>query len=314
MQNKSEIITNFRNFVQSNETIDNAQKNLKKYRNVLIDDFNLKDSRCIWMSLILYKYKQEMDVSDDLWMLSRQLIISLLKTDVDLKSVVTTYLKTFNIWQNNDLEDVIIQIGGNYFNLIQIKNSIEKTANKETIEHWLPHYINLIEKIRYYCKSMNILEKLDEYVYLLEQKKYNMVKEIMTTAYWNRIEEDIQTDNLDIVYSNLSELKIILYDIVPKSINTTFINEYLDIEYIKHLVKNKAFDKEYLFKLFNFVIKILKDYDSESFIDKYDKEIDELNNLECSLNHTIRHILQKLMVMAIDLKNRKTLWNIILHL
>lgn len=312
MQVKSEIITNFRNFIQQNGTIDNAQKNLKEFRNVTIGDFNLKDSRCIWMSLILYKFKQEMDVSEDLWTQSRQLIISLLKSDSNLKSIIAKYLNTFSAWQNEDLKDVVTQIGGNYYNLIQIKNSIEKTNNSETIDRWLPHYQILIQKIRFYCKSMGVLDKLDDFIFAFEQQKYDIVKEIMDKAYWDKIEEDIESNNLDMVYSNLSELKTMLMDIIPKSVETTFLNEYFDIEYIKHIVENGVFDKEYLFKLFNFVIKILKEWDSESFSVKYDREVKELDNLEGSLNHIIRCILQKLMVLSIDLKNRKALWNIIL--
>jgi len=170
MQVKSEVIANFRNFVQLNGTISDAQTVLKEYRNVVIGDFNLKDSRRIWMSLMLYKFKQEMDVSEDLWTQSRQLVISLLRSDLNLRLVISKYLNTFNLWQNEDLKDTVTQIGGNYYNLIQIKNSIEKTGNTETIEHWLPHYQNLIQKIRSYCKSMGVLEKLDNLFLHLNNK------------------------------------------------------------------------------------------------------------------------------------------------
>lgn len=316
MQIKTEIITNFRNVLQLNGTIENVQKILKEYRNITIGDFNLKDSRCIWMSLILYKYKKEMDVSEDLWVESRHLIISLLRSDLNLKSIISKYLNTFTKWQNEDLKDLARQIGLNYYNLIQIKNSIEKTENIETIEHWLPHYDNLINKIRSYSKNIGILEKLDELVINFEQEKYNIIKEIMDKAYWDKIEEDIAANNLDMVYSNLSELKTSLLDIIPKSINTDYLDEYFDIDYIKHIVDNNLFDKEYLFKLFNFVIKILKEWDSESFNIKYENEMKEMDNImdniEGSINHLIRCVLEKLMILSVDLKNRKVLWNIIL--
>lgn len=312
MQVKSVIITNFRNFIQLNETIDDAQQILKQYRNITIGDFNLKDSRCVWMSLMLYKFKQEMDVSEDLWTQSRQLIISLLRSDSNLKLIMNKYLKTFADWQNEDLKDIVTQMGGNYYNLIQIKNSIEKTGNSETINHWLPHYQILIQQIRSYCKSIGILDKLDEFVIVFEQQKYDIIKEIMDRAYWDKIEEDIKSNNLDMIYSNLSELKITLLDIIPKSTNTSFLNEYFDIDYIKHIVENGIFDEEYLFKLFNFVIKILKEWDSVSFIEKYDKELKELDSLKGTLTHIIRCVLQKLMILSVDLKNRKALWNIIL--
>jgi hypothetical protein len=312
MQSNSEIIANFRNFIQTNDRIENSQQILKSYRNIKIGDYNLKDSRCIWMSLMLYKFKQEMDVSEELWSRSRQLVISMLRSDPDLKHITTSYLKEFEIWQKEDLVNLVTQIGGNYYNLIQIKNSIENTGNEETIQHWAPHYKNLIQRIRSYSKSVGILEKVDDFVLEFEQQKYNIVKEIMDKAYWDRVESDMDATNLDIVYSNLSELKSLLLDIIPKSINTTYLNEYFDIDYIKHIVTNGVLDKEYLTKLFIFVIGILKEWDSAAFLEKYDEELNQIDTITGSLNHIIRCILQKLMVMTIDLKNRKALWNIIL--
>jgi hypothetical protein len=312
MQVNSTIIANFRNFIQTTNTIENAQLVLKTYRNIKIGDYNLNQSRCIWMSLMLYKFKQELEVSEVLWEKSRQLIISMLRSDLDLKSIIIDYLHIFDVWQKDDLIDLVTEIGANYYNLIQIKNSIENTKNTETINHWLPHYENLIKKIRSYCKSMGILEKIDEYVVTFEHQKYNIVKEIMEKAYWDKIEEDIGAGNLDIVYNNLSELKSLLLDIIPKSTNTAYLDEYLDIGYIKHIASNGVLDREYLINLFIFVIGILKQWDAEAFIEKYNNELKEINTLDTSLNNIIRCILQKLMILTFDLKNRKVLWNIIL--
>lgn len=312
MQPNSEVIANFRNFIQTAGTLENAQQILKTYRNITICNYGLKDSRCIWMGLMLYKFKQEMDVSEELWAKSRKLVISILRSDLDLEPIITSYLKTFEIWQKEDLVDLVTQIGGTYYNLIEIKNSIVNTGNQETIEHWMPHYQNLILKIRGYCKGMGILEKIDDFIFAFDQKKYDIVKEIMDKAYWDKIESDIETNDLDVVYSNLSELKSTLLDIIPKSINTAILNEYFDIEYIKHIVGNGVFNKEYLLKLFVYVIEILKEWDSGSWVEKYNNEIKQINTIDGSLNHIIRCVLEKLMVLSVDLKNRKAAWNMIL--
>lgn len=312
MQLNSEIITHFRNFIQTNSSISYAQQLLKEYRNIQINPFTMKDSRSIWMSLMLYKFKKELDVSDELWTHSRQVILSVLRSDNNLKIILEKYLKTFEIWKSEDLTDLVTQVGGNYYNILQIKKSIDYTGNEETIAHWMPHYQNLIQKIRSYCKNVGILEKLDKFVSIFEQQKYDIVKEIMDIAYWNKIEEDIDARNLDIIYSNLSELKTVILDIIPKTINTDYIDEYFDLEYIKHLVENNVLDKDYLIKLFIFVINILKEWDAEVFKEKYDNEINEIQKIEGTLSHIIRCVIQKLMICAIDLKNRKVLWNVIL--
>jgi len=69
---------------------------------------------------------------------------------------------------------------------------------------------------------------------------------------------------------------------------------------------------EYLLKLFIFVIGILKEWDADGFKEKYDDEINQIQNLETTYNNLIRCVIQKLMILASDLKNRKSLWSIIL--
>jgi hypothetical protein len=176
MHINSEHIAIFRDFIQKTNSIDDAQQFLKDYRNIKIGDYNIKDSRCILLSLMLYKFKQEMDVSDSMWSKSRQLIISILRSNSnfnsnfnsnsnsnsnslsvsELKSIIVNYLQEFEVWQKEDLVDLVIEIGGNYYNLIQIKKSIENTKNAETINQWIPHYEKLINKIRSYCRSIGI--------------------------------------------------------------------------------------------------------------------------------------------------------------
>ena len=75
MQLNSEVIANFRNFIQMTGTVEDLQQMLKTVRNVQIMPFSLKDSRCIWMSLLLYKFKKDLDVSEELWLDCRQVIL-----------------------------------------------------------------------------------------------------------------------------------------------------------------------------------------------------------------------------------------------
>lgn len=313
MQINTQIIGNFRDFIQLNVSINEAQQKLKDYRNITISDFDLKNSRCLWMSLILYKFKSEMEVSDELWTLSRQMIISVLKSDENVKEIMNEYLRCFTEWQNEDLNNILLQFASNYYNILQIKKSIENTKNEESIKHWIPHYQNIIDKIRNYCIHFNILDKLDSMMITFEEKKYNIVKEIMNRAYWNKIEEDIEKGDNEIVFNNLTELKIMLFEILPKNTKNN-IDEIIDINYMKHLVEKNLLDKEYLLKLYIFVINLLKEWDADAFVDKYNEELDEYKKKEetYTMSQSIRYILEKLMTLTIDLKNRKALWKIIL--
>jgi hypothetical protein len=313
MQNDQTVVSNFRNFIQTVNTIEQGQQLLKSFRNLKINNLDLKSSRCVWMSLILYKFKQEMTVSDELWTLSRQLIISMLKSDSALQTIITDYLRIFELWQADDLNDTFTQIAGNYYNLLQIVQSVNSTNSPDTIEHWKTHYDILIEKIRTYCKSMGVLEKLDKFVEDFDKTKYQLVKEIMTLAYWDKLEQDIKEGNLDVVFNNLSELKTTLSDIIPRNKDRTSLNEYFDIEYIKHIVQTNNFDYEYLMKLFKYVISVLKEWDSEASEEKYIQEIKLMSQLEIQdPSHLIRLVLEKMILLSVDLKNRKDIWNVIL--
>ena len=63
-----------------------------------------------------------MEVSEELWLDCRQVILSVLRSDSNLKEVITKYLKDFEVWKNEDLADLVTQVGSSYYNLIQIKN------------------------------------------------------------------------------------------------------------------------------------------------------------------------------------------------
>lgn len=308
-----EIIEKFREFIQKNMSMEQSQKFLIQTRNILIEKFNLKDSRCIWMCLLLYKFKQQMEVSEELWIYSRKLIIQLLENNKDLPMTIDKYLEIFKKWQSDDLDNFVSSIAINYFNLLEIKNSIESTGDPQTLLYWSSHYNELLNKIQSHCKNIGIDEKLEKYVSEIKMKKYDIVSEIMNRAYWDKIESDIKQNDLEIIYNNLSELKIILRDIIPKSENTTIIDEYIDIDLIKQIVTNDSIDRNFLSNLFIFVMKLLKEWDSYANSDYYDKEIKLINEIEGEPCYFIRYILEKITVRTFDLKNRKELWNVILN-
>ena len=72
------------------------------------------------------------------------MIISILQENQDLKIVIDKYLEIFNLWQKDDLVNLITEIAGYYYYIIQIKISIEHTNNENTIQNWLPYYENLL--------------------------------------------------------------------------------------------------------------------------------------------------------------------------
>ena len=294
------------------------QENLKKYRNIIIGDYNIKISRSIWIALLLYKFKDEMNVGEILWNQSRKVIISIIKKcDKDeMDTIITEYIKLFEVWKENDIMNLMFEISSTYYNIIQIKKSIEDTNNNNTICEWKQHYDILLQNIRDKCIKLGTIQLLDENIELIEQniikQKYLIVKEMMDTAYWDNINEMIKNNDYSLVYSNLLEIKSMIIEILPEKHNN-YIDEVIDIEYIKSIVENKALTSEFVINLFINVMTILKECDSIDFITKYENELDNID-YTLSYDNMITVILKKIMLHTIDLKNRKAIWKKILNI
>ena len=315
------IITSFREFIEGVKTLGEGQKHLKTVRNMPIGKYSLKDSRCIWMALMVYKFKKEMDANDIIWGKSRNVIISMLKRDVELSTIIEDYLQYFNEWKTDDYRQFVGDIASFYYNIIQIKRSIElQTSNKDnkieqtTRNEWEPHYESLLQKVRENCAKIGCLNALDQILITMEEHKYNAVAEIMSLAYWDKIEADIAKGNLDVIFSNLQELKTFLDEILPSSVKRDNLNDVMDIDYIKMRVKKEVFDREYLLSLFSFIMNLLYEWDALHFRERYTKEKNELSNMEdVSFPKLIRLVLERSFFYTMDLKNRKGIWNKILE-
>jgi len=314
------IVSSFREFIENVKTLNDGQKYLKNVRNTTIGTFSLKDSRCIWMVLMIYKFKNEMDANDLIWGKSRSVILAILKRDNEINSLVKDYLITFNEWKANDYQQFVTDIACFYYNILQIKKSIELQTNETnniiqqtTRNEWQPHYDQLIENIRSSCSKIGCLTMLDKVLIEMEEHKFNAVAEIMSRAYWDKIENDIEGGNFEVIYTNLFELKTFLNEILPKNSTENKINEFIDIDHIKQRVKHNIFDRDYLLNLMTFIMNLLYEWDALHFRERYINEKKYFNELvDISFSKLIRLVLEKSFLFTMDLKNRKGIWNKIL--
>jgi hypothetical protein len=309
------IVSSYREFIENVKNLGDGQKYLKTVRNTVIGNYSLKDSRCIWMSLMIYKFKKDMDANDIIWDKSRSVILSVLRQDETLGKIIEDYLIYFNEWKSDDYQQFVTDIASFYYNILQIKNSIESnTQDQTTINEWKPHYDTLIENVRSSCSKIGCLNAIDGILITMERHKYNAVSQIMTLVYWDKIEKDIEGGNYEVIYRNLEELKTFLYEILPENEKRTSLDDVIDIDYIKKRVKNGVFDREYLLSLMTFIIDLLYEWDALHFRQRYTEEKRTFNSLEnVSLPRLIRLVLEKCFFYTIDLKNRKGIWNKLLE-
>lgn len=303
---------NFTDFLadNSNKKFELGQNKLKNYRNIQIGNFSLVESRCLWMALLVYRFKKDMEITEHLWIKAKLFILSVLRNENDWQEKARDYLNIFDKWKVDDFLNFVSDIASFYYNLTQIKKSIESHPDKNAMGDWEPHYNALITKVRNASKKMGFLEQLDQIVITMEDNKYKVVEEMMAKVYWDMIEKEIEEKNYDTFFRNLEEIKQNLIDIAPTGYDTKLIHEYIDLDFLKHLFKYEVFDKNNILASTRHILNYLKEWDALHFRQIYDKELHELTIYieENTFSKGLRLFLEKATILTLNLVTRKNLW------
>jgi hypothetical protein len=187
------------------DTLEKAQDYLKPYRNTKFSPYSLAESRILSMSLLLYRYKDEMATGPIFIDLVRNMILAVLRNDQNKNILITQYLAQFEVWKSNDLDNLVAEIAGIYYNLLETKKSI--MINKNTASEWIPHIDAFSKKIEERCIFLNILDKVKSIINNIENQKSEIVFSMLNKVYWDRIEEDLHKNDLALFYRNMVELK-----------------------------------------------------------------------------------------------------------
>ncbi len=296
------------------KTLDEAQTTLRTYRNKKFSDLSLLHSRDVHMSVLLYRFKDDMNTGEIMWQTARNMILSILRQDENQHENIQLYLAEFKKWKESDMNDFVLEIASTYYNLVQIRKSIENTTEmtNETQEEWVPHLNQIMQKIADRCNQLNIYQKVLQHVAYFEQQKSEMVYTIMSKVYWDSIETDLYHEQYDLFFRNLEELKINLLSILPKqdTILLADFHDKYDIEFIKQLISRQLFDKDYLVSFFTYIISLLQSMDGSQFITNYQtaiqSTIESIANTDIS--KTTRIIMEKICMLSENLRNRISIW------
>ena len=318
--NKREVRLFLTEFLNNNaiKTLEEAQEFLKAYKNKKFSDFNLLHSRNLHMSVLLYKFKEEVNTGENMWQITRNMILAILRQDANQDECIHLYLVEFKKWKDSDLDSFVLEIAAIYYNLIQIRKSIDTHEMTDTTqEEWTPHLQQLMQQIVDSCNQLNIYQKVLQHVAQFEQQKSEMVYAIMSKAYWDSIETDLSHQQYDLFFRNLEELKMNLLSIVPKR-DTPLLAEFhdkYDIEFIKQRIRLQVFDKDYLVSFFTYIVSVLQDADSIQFIPKYDAAIQStLESIaDTDISKSTRIIMEKICMLSENLRNRKAIWEKLLN-
>ena len=314
--NKRDVRIFLMEFLNNNaiKTLEQAQQVLTAYKNKKFSDFSVATSRNLHMSVLLYKYKEEVNTGEVMWQITRNMILAILRQDANQDECIHLYLVEFKKWKDSDLDSFVLEIAAIYYNLVQIKQSIDN-SNKmtdDTQEEWMPHLQQLMQKIADSCNQLKIYQKVLQHVAHFEQQKGEMVYAMMSKAYWDSIETDLSHHQYDLFLRNVEELKMNLLNILPKcdaSLLAEFHDKY-DIEFIKQRISLQLFDKDYIVSFFTYIVSLLQNADGIQFIANYDAAVQSTLKAiaDTDISKSTRIIMEKICMLSENLRNRKAIW------
>ena len=60
------------------KNLEKSQKYIREFRNKSFDNFNLEKSRILQLSVLLYRFKEELEVGEMFWKITRTMILAIL--------------------------------------------------------------------------------------------------------------------------------------------------------------------------------------------------------------------------------------------
>ena len=189
------------------------------------------------------------------------------KTKIEPNNILAK--KTFSGIFDANRESVCENYAKIYFNLKNLANDLSDSTSKTEIESYKNHYYTLLKQI--------LQDNTDAYLKTQEKTQVdnNEYDNFRKTLFMDNLKKDLNKDPPDfggVVYLiDIIRKKLCYISPTSSKYNSIKenINNILDIDYLKQLIKNNVFDNSTLLNIFNFIIEKIKEFQSE----KEDKEL-----------------------------------------
>ena len=314
--NRAEIKRHVTHFLShpSLSTIEAAKQYLVTLRRTAMDGYTMTESRCLWFSLLLYKFRTEHHVSDALWAAARGYLLDILSSQSQGDEPARHFLTVFTEWKKEDHASFVNEVIGYYLEVLHLKQTIEETREESTIAEWKDSYQGLIYKIRDAATRMGFLAQLDERVGEVNRARQTLVENMMKRAYWDMVEQDIREKHYTTVLCQLLELKELVKEVIPSRFHAD-LHEKFNVDYIQEKLEQEALDPAYLVQLVRWIMDSMKEWDSAVARPLYDREIqtweESIGTLEWP--RFLRFSLELCTLLALDAKTRVSIWRQLLR-
>jgi hypothetical protein len=219
--------------------------------------------------------------------------------------IASRYFTLFEAWKEKDYQSFIQDVAQFYFQLIELKDSIERIQDESSLAIWRPLYVVLMTKVRNAAKKLGFEEMLDSRVAELKRQKEHLVYSILHQAYWDMFEQELKKD-YSILLCSCNELRQILEEIAPSS--ETYKVDQMNLEFITHQIQQDEFGKKEAWELWSWCMHLLKQWDSLENEIIYEREWEKMLSSDLELSKLLRSMIEITFVLAIQLKTKKGLW------
>jgi len=314
--NRAEIKRHVTHFLShpSLSTLEAAKQYLITLRRTAMDGYTMTESRSLWFSLLLYKFRTEHNVSDTLWAAARGYLLDMLSPHSTGDMAARHFLTVFAEWKKEDRASFVNEVIGYYLEVLHLKQTIEETREESTIAEWKDSYQGLIYKIRDAATRMGFLAQLDERVGEVNRARQTLVENMMKRAYWDLVEQDIREKQYATVLLQLSELKELVKEVIPSRFHAD-LHEKFNVDYIQEKLEQEALDPAYLVQLVRWIMDSMKEWDAASTRSLYDRELQTWEQAIGTLEwpRFLRFSLELCTLLALDAKTRVSIWRQLLR-
>jgi len=295
-------------------SIEDAKNYLIPLRRGSMEGYTIVESRCLWFSLILYKFRTDSGIPDELWTAARNFVLESLRQDPTREASARHYISLFETWKKDDHQSFVNEVVGYYLEVLHLKQTIEETREESTIAEWKDSYNGLLMKIRDSAERMGFLKALDERVAEVHRIRHSLVENMMKRVFWDMLENDIKDEKYTSVMCQLLELKELVKEIIPSRYHAD-LHEKFNIDFIQQQLEQRSLDPEYLVQLCRWIMDSMKEWDAAATQPLYEREIATWEKAIGTLEwpRFLRFSLELCTMLALDAKTRVSIWRSLLQ-
>lgn len=314
----------FNNIINSN-TYNQARKISITFRKNIIqnnykinNNINHHEMMLFILLPIIYKYGNKyMDIPEYICQNTRSIIIDYLIHNINNtydNNLLNIYYQQMNEFEILDKQELYNNLFINYYELLELEKYIILNKKNEIIDNIWIESINKLKKTLYkYIEIMNAVNELQIFLLNIENNTKKIIFNELDKAYWNKFKNLLNESNYEMLFTIIKDLNKLFHDIIDKTnsniINSNYINEILDYQYIEIQIKNNLFDNIRIKEFATNIFINLKKLDSTDFEYIYDNLINKIDIMSENIPDYLTFILQNIYILIINLINKINIIN-----